>query len=78
MTSQWLKALLVLLVVFLAAGCAVKVPSIPVQLSYPDYMYPVVPPGRSVESEGIDRGWRFLQNNKLGNCLLYTSPSPRD
>ena len=68
MISQWLKALLVLLVVFLAAGCAVKVPSIPAQLSYPDYMYPVVPSGRSVESEGIDRGWRFLQNNKLGNA----------
>jgi len=68
MTLQWLKASLVLFVVFLAVGCAVKVPSIPAQLLYPDYMYPVVPPDRLVESEVIDRGWRFLQNNRLRNA----------
>jgi tetratricopeptide (TPR) repeat protein len=68
MTLQWLKASLVLFVGFLAVGCAMKVPLIPAKLLYPDYMYPVVPSGRLVESEGIDRGWRFLQNNRLRNA----------
>ncbi len=68
MTSQSLKTLVVLFVGFLAVGCAVKVPLIPAKLLYPDYMYPVVPSGLLVESEGIDRGWRFLQNDKLHNA----------
>ena len=68
MTLQWLKVSLVLFVGFLAVGCAMKVPLIPAKLLYPDYMYPVVPSGRLVEFEGIDRGWRFLQNDKLYNA----------
>ena len=55
----------------LAAGCATRtVPPIPAALAYPEFMYPALPRVlATADAEArIDRGWRFLQNNDLGNA----------
>jgi tetratricopeptide (TPR) repeat protein len=56
----------------LAAGCATRTvaPALPAALPYPEFMYPALPPAYSnVEAAAqIDTGWRYLQNNDLGNA----------
>jgi tetratricopeptide (TPR) repeat protein len=55
----------------LVAGCATRVvPSLPVALAYPEFVYPTLPqPLASADAvERIDRGWRFLQNGDLGSA----------
>ena len=61
------------LVVLLAlvAGCATRVtPPLPEALAYPEFVYPAVPQVlHTVEAAGyVDRGWRYLQNDDLGNA----------
>lgn len=55
----------------LVAGCATRtVPPLPAALPYPEFMYPTLPqPLATADARGrIDRGWRFLQNDDLGNA----------
>ena len=55
----------------LIAGCATRaVPPLPAALSYHEFMYPTVPqPLATAEAASrVDRGWRFLQNDDLGNA----------
>ena len=55
----------------LLVGCATRtVPPLPASLVHPEFMYPVVPAGTGSpeQSAAVDRGWRFLQNNDLGNA----------
>jgi tetratricopeptide (TPR) repeat protein len=55
----------------LLAGCATRTaPPLPAALAHPEFMYPVVPAGTGSpeEAAAVDRGWRFLQNNDLGNA----------
>jgi len=55
----------------LMAGCATRiVPPIPAALQHPEFMYPTVPrPLSTADAAGsVDRGWRFLQNDDLGNA----------
>ena len=57
--------------VFLAAGCATRVvPPLPASLAYPEFMYPTLPRilAAADTEAGLDRGWRFLQSNDLGNA----------
>ena len=55
----------------LLVGCATRTaPPLPASLAHPEFMYPVVPAGTGSleESAAVDRGWRFLQNDDLGNA----------
>jgi tetratricopeptide (TPR) repeat protein len=56
----------------LAVSCAPKVatPALPAGLQYPDFLFPAVPAPMAADpaAAGIDRGWRFLQNNDLRNA----------
>ncbi len=61
----------VLIVMTLAAGCATRVaPPLPEALAYPEFVYPALPQVlRSAAAAGyVDRGWRYLQNDDLGNA----------
>jgi tetratricopeptide (TPR) repeat protein len=59
---------LIALIAF-AAGCAVKAaPPLPPTLKYPEFVYPAPLPAADREAMGIDRGWRFLQNDDLSNA----------
>ena len=59
-----------MLLVLLGAACAQKTepPALPGALKYPDFMFPAVPAAMRAtrEAAGIDRGWRYLQNDNLG------------
>ena len=60
-----------LVLLALLAGCATRVvPPLPVALAYPDFIYPTLPQplGTADAAAGIDRGWRFLQNDDLENA----------
>jgi tetratricopeptide (TPR) repeat protein len=61
-----------LAVAALLAGCAARTvpPALPAMLPYPEFMYPGLPSTyANVEAAaGIDRGWRYLQNNDFGNA----------
>jgi tetratricopeptide (TPR) repeat protein len=59
------------------AGCATRpvVPAVPTALEYPEFLYPAVPAelqgafgGRAGVAGRLDNGWRFLQNDDLGNA----------
>jgi len=57
-----------LVVAALAPACAARsAPPLPAALTYPEFLYPVVP--RELigadRALGVDRGWRFLQNDDL-------------
>jgi tetratricopeptide (TPR) repeat protein len=56
----------------LVAGCATRTPppALPAALRYPEFMYPALPAAYSNADAAaqIDRGWRYLQNNDLGNA----------
>ncbi|MBF8299767.1 MAG: hypothetical protein HW394_137 [Acidobacteria bacterium] len=58
----------------LIAGCATRTtaPPLPAALAYPEFMYPTVPPPLATADAagGVDRGWRFLQNNDLVSADL--------
>lgn len=59
------SALLVVWAVFIV-GCAMRAaPPLPPTLKYPDFVYPAAATASARESEAIDRGWRFLQNDDL-------------
>ena len=61
----------VLVLVTLVAGCTTRVaPSLPAALAYPEFVYPTLPQLlRTADSAGyVDRGWRYLQNDDLGNA----------
>jgi tetratricopeptide (TPR) repeat protein len=62
----------VVLIALLAAGCAPRtvVPALPSTLQYPEFVFPAVPTALAANpaAAGIDRGWRFLQNNDLRNA----------
>ncbi|MDA1184119.1 MAG: tetratricopeptide repeat protein [Acidobacteria bacterium] len=60
-----------LLVFALVAGCATRVvPPMPGALAYPEFVYPAVPQSLyTADAVGdVDRGWRYLQNDDLGNA----------
>src|SRR5687767_6086873 len=54
------------------AGCATRAvpPTLPTTLRYPEFVYPALPPAYSnvAAATQIDHGWRYLQNNDLGNA----------
>src|SRR4051812_45560187 len=56
----------------LTSACAAKItpPPLPATLKYSEFVYPAVPqPLRaSPAAPAIERGWRFLQNDDLGNA----------
>jgi tetratricopeptide (TPR) repeat protein len=56
----------------LAASCAARpavMPPAPAAPRYPDFLYPVVAPtADSIQITRIERGWRYLQANSLGNA----------
>ena len=62
----------VILGLLLAAGCATRTapPALPATLSYPEFIFPAVPAAFSnvAAASRVDRGWRYLQNNDLGNA----------
>jgi len=64
------RAVIVSLV--LVAGCATRTapPALPTTPRYPEFMYPALPSAYSNADAAaqIDRGWRYLQNNDLGNA----------
>lgn len=50
------------------AACAAKMPpALPSVLKYPDFSYPTIPQAlrTSPSAPAIDRGWRYLQNDRL-------------
>jgi tetratricopeptide (TPR) repeat protein len=53
----------------LMTGCAMKAaPPLPPTLKYADFVYPAATSAATRESDAIDRGWRFLQNDDLQNA----------
>lgn len=56
----------------IVSACATRTapPVLPAALKYPDFVYPAVPPSAqtSPAAPHIDLGWRFLQNDDLGNA----------
>lgn len=56
----------------LTAGCATRAvaPALPSALSYPEFIYPAAPAAfaHSGAAAQLDRGWRYLQNDDLGNA----------
>ena len=63
-------AIAIVLTVLMGACATRTVPPVPAALTYPEFMYPALPqPLATPDTAGrIDRGWRFLQNNDLGNA----------
>jgi tetratricopeptide (TPR) repeat protein len=63
-------AIAIVLTVLMGACATRTVPPVPAALTYPEFMYPALPqPLATSDAAGrIDRGWRFLQNNDLGNA----------
>ena len=60
-----------LVLLALAAGCATRVvPPPPVALAYPEFIYPTLPQSLATAdaADRVDRGWRFLQSDDLGNA----------
>src|SRR5215204_5415584 len=59
-------------VIGLLSGCAPRTapPALPPTLSYAEFVYPALPSAyvNAEASASIDRGWRYLQNNDLGNA----------
>jgi tetratricopeptide (TPR) repeat protein len=64
------RALVAVLLVVSAACATRTVPALPTVLSYPEFMYPVVPPplAASPAAAGVDHGWRYLQNDDLASA----------
>ena len=61
--GPWLVVLVVI------AACAVKTaPPLPPMLKYPDFIYPRPVAATPTQAAALDRGWRFLQNDDLGNA----------
>jgi len=59
----------VLLLTVGAAACAPKTaPALPPSLKYPDFVYPASTGAAASQTEAVDRGWRFLQNDDLGSA----------
>ena len=62
----------VIVSLLLVAGCATRTapPALPATLRYPEFMYPALPAAYSNPDAAaqIDRGWRYLQNDDLGNA----------
>ncbi|MBI4263958.1 MAG: S-layer homology domain-containing protein [Acidobacteria bacterium] len=65
--STLVRGLAVALTVFAAACAARTAPPLPAALAYPDFVFPAVPPtlARNAGAAGVDRGWRYLQNDDL-------------
>lgn len=70
--SRTLAGRAVIVSLLLVAGCATRTapPALPATLRYPEFMYPALPAADSNPDAAaqIDRGWRYLQNNDLGNA----------
>lgn len=68
---RWRWGVVVVLIAFTSA-CAAKTiaPPLPAALKYPEFVYPTVPQPlqASPAASAIERGWRFLQNDDLGNA----------
>src|SRR4051812_25780885 len=62
----------VLVVVAVTSACAAKTapPPLPATLKYAEFVYPAVPESlrSSPVAAGIERGWRFLQNDDTANA----------
>ena len=61
----------VLVLLALVAGCATRVaPPLPEALAYPEFVFPALPQLlQTTDVAGyVDRGWRYLQNDDLGNA----------
>lgn len=59
------------LAVCLVSACAPKTaPPLPAALKYPEFVRPAVPADAqaSTAGQGVDRGWRYLQNDNLGEA----------
>ena len=69
--SRW-ELGIVWVLVALTSACAAKTtpPPLPATLKYSEFVYPAVPPPlrASPAADAIERGWRFLQNDDLGNA----------
>ena len=68
------------LLVALAAACGSRTPpALPAVLQYPEFVYPAVPPAlqRTPGAERIDLGWRYLQNDDLGNAAREFAAAAR-
>ena len=76
------KFALQVMVIAMVTACAVKTaPPLPPTLKYPEFVYPAPVPAAAREAMGVDRGWRFLQNDDLSNAerefavALKTAPA---
>ncbi len=62
----------VVLLIALTSACAAKTlpPPLPATLKYSEFVYPNVPQSlqASLVAPAMERGWRFLQNDDLGNA----------
>lgn len=63
---------IVVILLALTSACATRTapPPLPAALKYAEFVYPAVPQPlqSSPAAAAIDRGWRFLQNDDLGNA----------
>lgn len=61
-----------IVLIALSSACAPKTaaPPLPATLKYSEFVYPAVPQSlqASPAASAIERGWRFLQNDDLGNA----------
>ncbi len=69
---RWELRVVIVMLLTGAAGCAAKTtpPALPATLKYAEFVYPAVPQPllASPVAAAMDRGWRFLQNDDLGNA----------
>src|SRR5688500_8824749 len=69
MKSRVVRLGTVAVAVMIAVSCASRTPpALPSVLAHPDFVYPAVPAAQAASADGIDRGWRYLQNDDLGNA----------
>ncbi|HXD15732.1 MAG TPA: tetratricopeptide repeat protein [Vicinamibacterales bacterium] len=63
--TLWVRMLLLAVI----SGCAMKAaPPLPPTLKYPEFVYPAAVPAVGAQAAAVDRGWRYLQNDDLGNA----------
>lgn len=71
MRGNLVPGFVALVLLVLIAGCAARTaPSLSATLSYPEFMYPALPPPLATvdATARIARAWRFLQNNDLASA----------
>src|SRR5689334_19994138 len=68
----WALGVIAIVLIALSSACAPKTaaPPLPATLKYSEFIYPAVPQSlqASPAAPAIERGWRFLQNDDLGNA----------